>query len=190
MTPPPVPDAPPLAGLARRFAALAYEALILVALVIVAGFALVPFVSPAASPTAGLVAPSLAGRALSFVATFALGAAFFGWIWSRGRQTLPMKAWRMTLTDATGRPLAVRRALVRYAASWIGPALALAAYALAAPHGLGAIAWPLVALNWIAAFVDSERQFLHDRLAGTRLVMTPPPQHHAAAGATSPPPGR
>jgi hypothetical protein len=44
------------------------------------------------------------------------------------------------------------------------------AFALLREAGLGALAWPIAALNWLAAFVDPERQFLHDRIAGTRLI--------------------
>lgn len=162
----------PLAGIARRYAALLYEALLLVALVFVASFLLTPLVSPGTAASASLTLPSMAGRIVSFVALFALGAAFFGWSWSAGRRTLPMKTWRLALVTTQGAPLSRRTALVRYLAAWIGPTLAIAAYALLAPRGLGALAWPIVALNWLAALVDPERQFLHDRIAGTRLVDT------------------
>jgi uncharacterized RDD family membrane protein YckC len=154
----------------RRFAALAYEALIVVALVLVAGFALIPFVSPEAVRGQPLVVPTTGRRIVGFVALFALGAVFFGWIWSNGRRTLPMKTWRLALVDRAGRAPSPRTAVLRYAAAWLGPALCIALYALAAPHGLGALAWPLVALNWLAALVDPDAQFLHDRIAGTRLV--------------------
>ena len=69
-------------------------------------------------------------------------------------------------------PLSRRRAFARYVAAWIGPALAVVAYAALTPHGFAALAWPLVFLNWLAALVDPQRQFLHDRIAGTRLVST------------------
>jgi uncharacterized RDD family membrane protein YckC len=64
-----------------------------------------------------------------------------------------------------------RAALVRYAAWWIGPALGLVAYASLRPHGLGSLALPLLLLNYLAAFVDANRQLLHDRVAGTRIVV-------------------
>jgi len=160
------------AGLARRFAALGYEALLVVAMVLVASFALLPFVSPDAARTHALAVPTLAGRTIMFVALFALGGLFFGWCWSRGRRTLPMKTWRLALVDANGAPLSPRTAIVRYLAAWIGPALALAAYGPLSAYGQGALAWPLVAVNWLAAFVDPGRRFLHDRIAGTRIVMS------------------
>ena len=72
-------------------------------------------------------------------------AGYFLWSWLRGGQTLAMKAWRIRLVDVT--PL---RALLRFA-------LAL----LLVPT--------LISIVW--SFFDRERQFLHDRLAGTRLIV-------------------
>jgi uncharacterized RDD family membrane protein YckC len=39
-------------------------------------------------------------------------------------------------------------------------------------HGRWAMA--LAAINYACAFVDRDRQYLHDRIAGTRLVAAPP----------------
>jgi uncharacterized RDD family membrane protein YckC len=178
---------PERAGLARRFAALVYEALLVAAIVLVAGFALVPFVSPEASRDHALAAPSLRGRVVSFVALFALFAAYFGWSWSEGRRTLPMKAWRLGLVTRDGARVPRALALGRYLAWWIGPALGLAAYALAAPPGLGVLSVPLFLVNYLAAFADPERQFLHDRVAGTRVVTSPPAPRDAPPAAPAPP---
>ena len=71
-------------------------------------------------------------------------AGYFMWCWLRGGQTLAMKAWRVRLVDVT-------------------PARALARFALAA-----LLVPTLVSILW--SFFDREAQFLHDRLAGTRLV--------------------
>jgi uncharacterized RDD family membrane protein YckC len=75
-------------------------------------------------------------------------AAYFVWCWLRGGQTLAMKAWRIRLVDLTP-----ARALLRFV------------YALVfLPTGIS-ILW---------ALFDKDRQFLHDRLAGTRLIFVPP----------------
>ena len=79
---------------------------------------------------------------LLLVAVF---AAYFLWCWLRGGQTLAMKAWRVRVVDITP-----RKALVRFL-------LAL----VLVPTGIS-ILW---------ALFDRDRQFLHDRLAGTRLVL-------------------
>ena len=162
--------APPLATLRRRLASLLYESLLLSAMVLVASFAIAPLVAPHTSASQQLGVPSTAGRVVSFVALFALGAAYFVYSWSGARRTLAMKTWKLALVTPDGLPIERRRAFARYVAAWIGPALGLAAYVVLKPVGLGELAWPLVALNWLAAFVDRDGQFLHDRIAGTRVV--------------------
>ena len=71
-------------------------------------------------------------------------AGYFLWCWLRGGQTLAMKAWRIRLVNVT-------------------PAKALLRFVLAA-----LLVPTLVSILW--SFFDRDRQFLHDRLAGTRLV--------------------
>ena len=72
----------------------------------------------------------------------AVFAAYFMGCWLRGGQTLAMKAWGIRLVQVTP-----RKALIR---------LILAALLLP------------ISILW--ALFDRDRQFLHDRLAGTRLV--------------------
>jgi uncharacterized RDD family membrane protein YckC len=74
----------------------------------------------------------------------AIFAAYFVWCWLRGGQTLAMKAWHIRLTEVSP-----PKALYRFF-------LAL----LFVPTG--------ISLLW--ALFDRDKQFLHDRLAGTRLV--------------------
>jgi uncharacterized RDD family membrane protein YckC len=161
----------PAAGLTRRLACLAYEALLLTALLFIASFLLLPLVSRgrAAGATA-LTLPDLPSRALLFCALFAITAGYFVWCWTGGRRTLPQKTWRLRLVDRAGGALDYQRAFVRYLAAWIGPTLALLTYVAMKPYGLGGIALVPLALNCLAAWVDPERQFLHDRVAGTRIV--------------------
>jgi len=154
------------AGLARRLASLVYEALIAAAIVLVAGYALTPLMSPVADPGGSLVLPGTARRTAGFVLVVAILGAYYAYAWSGGRRTLPMKTWKLALVDARGAPPDVRRALVRYAAAWSAPALAIALYA--ATHSR--VAALALALPYAYALVDRERAFLHDRVAGTRLV--------------------
>lgn len=77
---------------------------------------------------------------------------YFLWFWSQGRQTLAMKTWRIRLVTRDGLALRPTQALCRFLLCW--PSIVLG--------GLG-ILW---------ALIDPDRQFLHDRLAGTRLVQS------------------
>jgi len=164
------PRSLPIAGLARRLMSLAYEALLLAALLFAANFLWLPLVSPPRSSGQGLTVPDLPTRALLLCALIAVAALYFVWSWTGDRRTLPMKTWRMRIVDARGAPLTYKVALVRYVAAWIGPGLALLIYALLRPEGLSAVAIVVLPLNYFAALFDPERQFLHDRIAGTRIV--------------------
>jgi uncharacterized RDD family membrane protein YckC len=164
--------APARAGLVVRLAALLYEALLVTALVFVVGFVMLPLVSPHASGDA-LTIPPLFERVALFCVVFAVLAAYFTWSWSEGRQTLAQKSWRLVLARANGAAVDTRTALARYLAGWIGPALAVVVFLFLHPRGLGTHAAWLVAFNFVFALIDPERQFLHDRLAGTRVVKQP-----------------
>jgi uncharacterized RDD family membrane protein YckC len=80
--------------------------------------------------------------------------AYFSWFWTRGGQTLAMKTWRIRLVRWDGGNVGVARALHRYAIAVVGTV------------ALG--------LGFLWALVDRDRQFLHDRLAGTALVGSDP----------------
>lgn len=169
--------AAPVAGrapapLRRRLAALAYESLLAAALVLIAGFVFAPLVSPTGGSGRSLQLPDLPSRVVEFCLLFAAGAWYCVWSWTEGRRTLPMKTWHIAIVTVAGEAPARRTALGRYLALWVGPACALIAYAGLRPWGLGAHAAWLLALNYLWAFVDPDRLFLHDRIAGTRLVRT------------------
>lgn len=160
-----------IASLARRLEALLYESLLIAAMALAAGFVLMPVTSHPGTAPGELTLPSPLARVLIF-GTLAGGAAlYFTWCWSDGRRTLPQKTWRLRLVDRCGASPTRRQALMRYAAAWIGPGAALAGYAAlhAAGHGRNALAF--AALNYVWAIVDRDRQFLHDRIAGTLVVL-------------------
>jgi uncharacterized RDD family membrane protein YckC len=109
---------------------------------------------------------------------FVVTGAYFIHAWTGSGHTLAMKTWRLRLA-ADGHPrVPLRSALLRYllAWGWFLPALLLCAALglhgkaqVAAVLVLGMAAWAMTAL------FDRERRFLHDRLAGTRLVSMPAP---------------
>jgi uncharacterized RDD family membrane protein YckC len=82
-----------------------------------------------------------------------------------------MKTWRLAMQSTRGAPVSISRAALRYVAGWIGPGLAIAAYAGLRPLGYSRWAVALLIVNYAWALVNSDRQFLQDRVAGTRLVV-------------------
>jgi uncharacterized RDD family membrane protein YckC len=138
-----------------------------------AGFLTAPaMVRSDAEPTS-LIVPGVATRSVSAGLVFVLIGVSCVWSWSGGRRTLPMKTWRLRLVRSDGAALDAKAAVIRYLAAWIGPLVALAAYTVLRGAGWGAHAIWVVAFNFLWAFVDPARQFLHDRIAGTRIVAAP-----------------
>lgn len=165
------PIDPPQAGLARRLAASLYEGLLLAALAVAIGLLLLPLIAPdAADASRALALPRPGARAVSFTCLFAGFGAYCIWLWSGGRRSLPMRTWGIALSTATGAVVSPGRAALRYLGGWIGPACAIAAYLALRPYGHRRWAVALLAFNYAWALFDRDRRFLHDRLAGTRLI--------------------
>ncbi len=95
-------------------------------------------------------------------------AGYFVFFWSAGRYSLPMKTMSLGVVDRNGAPLSAPRAAVRFAAALGLPIAALAAGKLISPW-----LYLLLPANWIWCLIDKDRQALHDKIAGTRLVYLP-----------------
>lgn len=102
---------------------------------------------------------------------FLVFGLYFVWCWTHKGQTLAMKTWKLRLVTAQGANVGTGRATARYVLSWMWllPGLALAAFVDA--RMLKALLPLMNVLAWaLTAYIDPQRQFLHDRLAGTRIV--------------------
>ena len=133
--------APGVPGVGKRLLSSAYEALLAFAVAFFAGLAFY-----------GAAQGRLVGEArLLFQAyIFLVLGVYFIACWTRGGRTLPMQTWRMRIVRRDGAPVEIARAALRYALAWISTMT------------LGA--------GFLWAWIDRDRQFLHDRLAGTRIV--------------------
>lgn len=130
------------AGFLRRLASMFYESLLVTA-VLIFGW-IFPHILLAAFAQAK--APAWLIQAHLFL----LLLLYFAWFWLHGGQTLAMKTWKIRVANADGGPVRPAQAVLRYMAAWFSLGVA----------GIG-ILW---------ALVDRDGQFLHDRIAGTRLV--------------------
>lgn len=141
--------APPdvAAGLLRRLGAVLYDAMLLLAVLMIATAAFLPL-------TGGEALEPEAHPALEFfyrAVLVLLIVGYFGIFWTRRGQTLGMASWRLRIERDDGAALGWRDTTLRLAAavlSWL-------------PCGLGYL--------WIA--IDPQRRAWHDRLSGTRILL-------------------
>lgn len=130
-------------GIIRRLASMLYESLLLFA---VLGLCLaLPHI------LIGAFTHAIAAPVVFQAHFFLVVLIYFLWFWCNGGQTAAMKTWRIRLLTAEGLAVPPRQALLRFLLCW--PSLLLG--------GIGVL--------W--ALFDRDRQFLHDRIAGTRLSM-------------------
>lgn len=120
-----------------------YEALLLAAVLFIAGFV---FTAVFHSPLPPIP------RFLFQLYLLLVTASYFIWYWLHGGQTLPMKTWRLRVVRTDGQPLSLKQACLRFLLALIGVGL-----------GFG-ILW---------ALFDRERLFWHDRMTGTKIVLSP-----------------
>jgi uncharacterized RDD family membrane protein YckC len=161
--------------LLRRLASLGYETLVVAAILLAGGLAFVG-VAAAVKTVAGPAASAGFGgleRALMQGFLALLLGAYYVHCWTRGGQTLAMKAWKLRVVGSDGGAVTTRAAIKRFALAGValGTGAAAAVWLWRHPGSLYAWSATVPALLDVAwAAIDRERQFLHDRLARTRVV--------------------
>jgi uncharacterized RDD family membrane protein YckC len=151
-------------SLARRLASFLYEGVLLFGICFAVGLIY---------GVATQQRNALQGRSGLDASLFVAIGLYFVICWARSGQTLPMQTWHLRLVDRLGQPVPVWRALLRYLLAWIWFLPPLAALRWSEAHGkaaitLALIVWPLAYAALSLAL--PQRQFLHDLLAGTRLI--------------------
>lgn len=131
----------PMSRFWRRMLSMIYESLLLIAVLFIASFI---FHRVFSDPNSAFFKPSHQLYLLLVM------GAYFIWFWTHGGQTLAMQTWKLRLTTTAGEGINLKQAIARYLFAVVGISL----------FGFG-IFW---------ALFDRDRQFLHDRLAGTRIV--------------------
>lgn len=162
------PASPRAPALRRRLLCMMYESIILFGIVFTTGY----LFGTLTQQRNGLTHHNVLMGVVALVV-----AVYFVWFWTHGGQTLPMKTWHLRIVDRNLQPLSASRALARYLLAWLWFLPPLALHPLLGwniPHTLLALGgWVVL---WAGAQrLDPQRQFLHDRLAGTRLIASPAP---------------
>jgi len=134
------------APLWRRLAAAAYDALLIAAL-----WMAVATVDTIVREVAGLPPQVRVLQAALLLSTM----LFFGWFWTHGGQTVGMRAWRLQVRRADGRPVGWVNAVARFGFAWL--------------------AWLPCAAGVLWSAIDRDRRAWHDRWSGTEVVLLPRP---------------
>ncbi|HCU84267.1 RDD family protein [Methylophilus sp. UBA6697] len=131
--------------LIKRYLAVVYEALLLLALALALTAAYVMLLGDASHGWKRLGLQALLWLVMG---------AYFVRCWVVTGQTLASQTWKLKVVDQHGQLLDVQQAVMRYVLAGV----------LLLPAGL--------TLWW--ALLDREQQFLHDRLLGSRIIVLPP----------------
>lgn len=131
----------------RRFGAMFYDGLLIVALMFVVTALFLPFTGGEAILASRM--PVLA--ALYNVVRIAVFVGFFGLFWTRRGQTLGMTAWRLKVRRLDGSLLTWSDALKRL--------------------GLAFVSFLPLGLGYFWVWFDRDRLAWHDRWTGTRVVV-------------------
>ena len=142
------PEPPP--GLARRLAAMLYDTLLTLGLLL--------FVSTLVTVPVDLIlgreaAEQLPGHPLFRLALALVPPLFFISFWLRAGQTLGMRSWRLQVVRDDGKPLRLNDALLRFVAALFS--------------------WLACGAGFLWVLVDPQRRAWHDRLSRTRLITLP-----------------
>lgn len=113
------------------------------------------------------------------IVLFVVAGAYFIHCWTGSGHTLAMKTWRIKLVKVGYATVPLKAAALRYvlAWGWLFPAVMVCFVfglrgkaEVACVFAVGIVAWAMT------AFLDKDRQFLHDKFAGTRLISLPKPE--------------
>jgi uncharacterized RDD family membrane protein YckC len=162
--PEPAPTDDPLTppSVLRRMACWCYEGILLFGVLFIASYLF---------SSLSQTRHALDNRAPQMAFLFLVLGIYFVWFWARG-QTLAMKTWHIRVVNRQGARISQKQALLRYVLSWMWfvPPLALV-WVLGLDARFALLALVLWVTAWaMLARLHRDRQFLHDALAGTRLV--------------------
>jgi len=129
-------------GWLRIIASMFYDFLLLLAIFFAATF---PFILVFGNATEG---PQ---RFYLQIYLWLIAGEYFIWCWCRGGQSPAMKVWHIKVVNQSGLPIDLAQSARRYV---------LASFGLILCGG-----------GFLWAFFDREGLFMHDRLAGSRLIM-------------------
>ncbi len=154
--------------LLRRLACFVYEGVLLFGVIMAAGFVYATLTQQR---------HALIGTTGLQIVVFVVLGVYFAGFWSRSGQTLAMQTWQIRLVSTSGGRVPLHRALARYLLSWLWFLPALLGLHLAGLKGSASVfvALSVGVFGYAAlAWLRPDRQYWHDVICRTRLVMVEP----------------
>lgn len=153
-----------------------YECLLTIALLLVVGGAY-QLVLGMAGVASTQIAASALWRNLLGLVWVAVLFGYYAWCWRRSGQSLAMRTWRLQLRNRQHELASMRAIALRFAIALLAYLPLIPAYEwvkhMPSMRWVLWLAYGLVALPWLWTLIDRDRQTLHDRLAGTQIVLLP-----------------
>jgi uncharacterized RDD family membrane protein YckC len=137
-------------GLGRRLAAIFYDSILVMAVVLMA-IALITIPLNLIYGEDNFNAVMLRTNPFYIAYLFCVMAGFHILFWMRGGQTIGMRSWRLKVLRDDGEKLRFKDAVLRYLAA--------------------IISWSALGLGFIWVLIDKDGLAWHDRISKTRLVL-------------------
>ena len=140
------------APLWRRFAAMAYDSVLIAAIWMVVAFVVLSLFGIEEARTIdgeAVVLDPLYKNTL-FIAMLLSAFTFFAWFWSHSGQTLGMQAWKIKVQNPDGTAADLKSCLIRFV--------------------LAPVSLLFFGLGYITALFDTQRRTWHDKVSKTCIV--------------------
>jgi uncharacterized RDD family membrane protein YckC len=137
-------------GLGRRLAAIFYDSILVMAVVLMA-IALITIPLNLIYGEDNFNAVMLRTNPFYIAYLFCVMAGFHILFWMRGGQTIGMRSWRLKVLRDDGEKLRFKDAVLRYLAA--------------------ILSWSALGLGFIWVLIDKDGLAWHDRISKTRLVL-------------------
>lgn len=128
-------------GLLRRFSAMVYDALVLLAILFLATAVALPLNYGEAFASTQFFYP---------VYLLVVSFLFFGWFWTHGGQTIGMRAWKIMLTSNTCESVNWLQAFIRFSSALLS--------------------WLVFGIGFLWILFNRENKAWHDLLSKTFIV--------------------
>jgi uncharacterized RDD family membrane protein YckC len=171
-------EKPKLISLRVYFGVLLYDSLLVIGLLFVATIVyMLPYFlnSDVDSSQNTNLSTSVLQSAMFKTYLFSIWFSFLAWFWTRGGQTLGLKAWKARVERSDASPLSLWYVLIRFFSSLAPWLVALFLYHLAGKTGLitGPHKYWILLIGFssiIWSFFDKDGLSLHDRFSETHIV--------------------